>query len=85
MLCILGLAQCVGFPIVVGAMHDNFPLILLICVIMGIALIPFIPLSFDYGCDVLYPAGEAQITGCLMTSGNLLGAILVLLILVRYW
>ena len=74
---IVGLIQAAGFPIVVGAMHDNFSMVFLLCAVMGIVLIPFMPLSFDYGCDVLYPAGEAQITGCLMTSGNFLGVILV--------
>ena len=75
-LCLLGLLESAAFPIIVGALN-NFPLVLLACAIMGIVLIPFMPLSFDYGCDVLYPAGEAQITGCLMTSGNFLGVILV--------
>jgi hypothetical protein len=80
---VVGLVESAAFPIVVGALHDNFPLIMLLCAIMGIVLIPFMPLSFDYGCDVLYPAGEAQITGCLMTSGNLLGVILVKIVLCR--
>jgi hypothetical protein len=55
----------------------NFALGAILVLLQGIVFIPLMPLSFDYGCDVLFPAGEAQITGCLMTSGNLIGVIFV--------
>ena len=46
-------------------------------ILQGIVFIPFMPLTFDYACDILFPAGEAQITGCLMSAGNFLGIIYV--------
>jgi MFS family permease len=75
-LAVLGLVVCVSFPLLVATIHV-FPLTLLMTAVMGVVFIPFMPLSFDYGCDILFPAGEAQITGCLMASGNLVGVIFV--------
>jgi hypothetical protein len=61
----------------------NFPFAVMLVALQGIVFIPLMPLSFDYGCDILFPAGEAQITGCLMTSGNFLGVVFVNLSLFR--
>ena len=77
-LAVLGVLECVGFPLVLGIEKYNFPLVMIVCIVQGIVFIPFMPLSFDYGCDILFPAGEAQITGCLMAAGNLVGVIYVL-------
>lgn len=76
-LATLGLVQCVSMPIMLGLIGYNFILAGLIALLQGIIFIPLMPLSFDYTCDILFPAGEAQITGCLMASGNLFGAIYV--------
>jgi FLVCR family feline leukemia virus subgroup C receptor-related protein len=76
-LAILGLIQCVSMPLVLGLIGYNFPIAASIAFLQGIIFIPLMPLSFDYTCDILFPAGEAQITGCLMASGNLFGAIYV--------
>ena len=81
---ILALIDCVGFPLVVSLLEHNFPLAILLTAVMGVVFIPFMPLTFDYSCDILFPAGEAQITGCLMTSGNLMGAILVRIEIFRF-
>jgi Na+/melibiose symporter-like transporter len=80
---VLSLVACVGFPLILATAKDNFPLIFLLCTIFGVVFIPLMPLTFDYGTDVLFPAGEAQITGCLMTSGNFIGVLFVLLPLAR--
>ena len=77
-LAFLAVLQCVGFPLVLGIEKYNFPLIMILSILQGVVFIPFMPLSFDYGCDILFPAGEAQITGCLMAAGNLVGVIYVL-------
>lgn len=81
-LAFLGVVVCVGLPLVIGFLKYNFPIALLLISMMGVIFIPMMPLSFDYGCDILFPAGEAQITGCLMASGNLVGVIMVLLLLI---
>jgi hypothetical protein len=64
-------------PMVLGLIGYNMVLALFIAFLQGIIFIPLMPLSFDYTCDILFPAGEAQITGCLMASGNLFGALYV--------
>ncbi len=66
-----------------GLIGYNFVIAGLIALLQGIIFIPLMPLSFDYTCDILFPAGEAQITGCLMASGNLFGAIYVHIISFR--
>ena len=77
-LAFLAVLQCVGFPLALGIEKYNFPLIMILSILQGVVFIPFMPLSFDFGCDILFPAGEAQITGCLMAAGNLVGVIYVL-------
>jgi FLVCR family feline leukemia virus subgroup C receptor-related protein len=76
---LFGIIQSVCLPLVLIYEGHSFPLALVIVFLQGVIFIPLMPLSFDYGCDILFPAGEAQITGCLMTSGNLFGLIFVLL------
>jgi hypothetical protein len=49
--------------------------------VQGILFIPMMPLCFDYGCDILFPVGEAQITGTLMTAGQIIGILFVILCL----
>ncbi len=49
--------------------------------VQGILFIPIMPLCFDYGCDILFPVGEAQITGTLMTAGQIIGILFVILFL----
>lgn len=46
--------------------------------LLGTGLTPLMPLSFDFGCEILFPVGEAQITGILMTGGQIVGIIEVI-------
>ena len=43
--------------------------------LLGTGLTPLMPLSFDFGCETMFPVGEAQITGILMTGGQIVGLI----------
>lgn len=54
---ILGLIECVGFPLVLLTQENSFILVLIMCAVMGSVFVCYIPLLFDFGCDVLYPAG----------------------------
>lgn len=47
-------------------------------IILGFTFLPFIPLTLSYGSDILYPFGEAQITGCILTSGQFFSIIQVI-------
>ena len=73
----------VGFPLILAVIGYTLPLMFALCVSLGVVFIPLMPLTFDYATDILFPAGEAQITGCLMATGNLIGAILVKMLLFR--
>ena len=56
-LVFLTMVQCVGFPLIIRLFDHSFGLALVLTFIMGIVLIPFMPLTFDYGSDILFPAG----------------------------
>jgi len=56
-LTLLALADAVGVPLVLMTLGRSVPWMLVLFGVMGIIFISLIPLSFGYGCDVLYPAG----------------------------
>jgi len=64
--------------LIVGVEKYNFPLLMILSILQGMIFVPFMPLTFDYSCDVFFPAGEAQITGCLITSCNVIGMLYVI-------
>ncbi len=39
----------------------------------GFFTIPLVPLSYDLGCEITFPVGEALSTGILITTGQLVG------------
>lgn len=82
-LAFFGMVQCVALPAMLLEVGHSFPFAIIIVLLQGVIFIPLMPLSFDYACDILFPAGEAQITGCLMTSGNFIGLLFVLDLLFR--
>lgn len=55
-----------------------FSLLLILTIVLGASLTPLIPLSFDFGCEIVFPVGEAQVTGLLMTGGQIVGIIEVI-------
>ena len=54
---------------------QSFAILLGLTLLMGSSLTPLLPLSFDFGCEIVFPVGEAQVTGILMTSGQIVGII----------
>lgn len=54
---------------------DKFYILLILAILLGASLTPLLPLSFDFGCEIVFPVGEAQVTGILMTGGQLIGII----------
>lgn len=38
---------------------------------MGFNLIPMVPISYDLGCELAFPVGEAQIVG-MVTGGSMI-------------
>lgn len=76
-LSVLGVVQTVGF-VAVLIYSPKFLILLAFIVLMGMLFIPIMPLGFDYGCDTMFPIGEAQITGTLMTAGQIIGIFFVI-------
>ena len=76
-LATLGGLYSISYPMFLKVVGYDFGLAMIFSAVMGITFIPFMPLSFDYGCQILFPTGQALITGCLMTFGNLVGALMV--------
>lgn len=54
---------------------NRFWVLILAIVLLGTGLTPLMPLGFDFGCEILFPVGEAQVTGILMTGGQIVGII----------
>ncbi len=57
LLSIFGILQSIGFPFMLVELGDNFPIAVVLVFVQGAIFIPLMPLSFDYGCDILFPAG----------------------------
>lgn len=45
--------------------------------LIGLNMLPIIPLSFDLGCELSFPIGEAITVGTLMTGGQFVGMLQV--------
>lgn len=46
-------------------------------IFQGIVFIPLQPLTIDYGSDTMFPIGEAQISGFLLSVGQIFGIIFI--------
>lgn len=46
-------------------------------VFQGIVFIPLQPLTIDYGSDTMFPIGEAQITGFMLSVGQIFGIVFI--------
>lgn len=55
-LSFLGIIQTITFSIVLK-LDPDFIILLAIIITQGILFIPIMPISFDYGCDILFPIG----------------------------
>ncbi len=53
-------------------------LISVMCVGMGFNLIPMVPISYDVGCELTFPVGEAQVVG-IITGGSMIYTVVLTL------
>lgn len=56
LLAILGILQTIGF-VVSLKLEAGFIAFMALIVVQGVLFIPLMPLTFDYGCDILFPIG----------------------------
>jgi len=47
--------------------------------------LPLLPLCFDLACEITFPVGEAFTTGLLMTGGQIVGVVEVIIKLHRFF
>lgn len=48
--------------------------------LVGFSVTPIMPISYDLGCELSFPIGEAQVTGLLNGGAQILAFILTLII-----
>ncbi len=48
------------------------------CLGMGFNLIPMVPISYDLGCELTFPVGEAQVVG-IITGGSMIYTVVLTL------
>ncbi len=53
-------------------------LISVMCVGMGFNLIPMVPISYDVGCELTFPVGQAQVVG-IITGGSMIYTVVLTL------
>ena len=51
----------------------------LFCLLIGFSMIPIMAVGFELGVEVTYPIGESMSTGFLMSGGQFLGIIYVII------
>ena len=76
---VLGLLAAVAFPLCLWLKMECYWIFLFIVIVQGVVFVTIQPLSFDYACDFMFPVGEAQISGLLISTGQILGLLLILL------
>ncbi len=74
---ILGSIDVIAFSVGLVIFNDSFIGFLIVVIVQGIVFVPAMPLCFDYGVDIMFPVGEAQITGLMMSGGQIAGLVYI--------
>jgi hypothetical protein len=72
--------SAVGATIVTNIMLNTYPTVFLavLCMsTMGFLVTPILPLTYDLGCELVFPVGEALVTGILNGGGMLFSFLLI--------
>jgi len=56
-LATIGILQTIALPSLLNFVGYSFEFAVIIVILQGLVFIPLMPLSFDYGCDILFPNG----------------------------
>lgn len=54
---VLAIGSSFGFMFSMYYLDRNFIVLLIMAIMMGSSLTPLIPLSFDFGCEIVFPVG----------------------------
>lgn len=77
---IVGILTTVGFPLALKFFTDSskyYWAYMVLVILQGFVFIPLQPLTVDYGSDIMFPIGEAQITGFMLSVGQIFGVAFV--------
>lgn len=77
---IVGIGTTIGFPLCLYYLSDAdkyFWIYFGLVACQGFVFIPMQPLTIDYGSDTMFPIGEAQITGFMLSVGQIFGVFFV--------
>lgn len=77
---IIGLLTTIGFPLCLWLLSNAdkyFFVYFFLVICQGMVFIPLQPLTIDYGTDTMFPIGEAQITGFMLSVGQIFGVAFV--------
>jgi hypothetical protein len=75
--------SAVLITIIVNIMLNTVPTVLfsILCMsTMGFLVTPILPLTYDLGCELVFPVGEALVTGILNGGGMIFSAVMILLL-----
>lgn len=79
--CLLGGTICAITCFPINILFGNWKIVTIIAfTVLGFFMTPIIPVSYDLGCELAFPMGEAQVTGFL-NGAALLWAFLIGLIM----
>lgn len=75
-----------AFVFAITLQLEQFAVTLTICAFLGFLMTPILPISFEFACEITYPAGEATAGGLLNCGAQVFTIIEVLVVtLVLAW
>jgi FLVCR family feline leukemia virus subgroup C receptor-related protein len=72
-----GVTMALAFALTLD--FSNILITAAISAVLGFVMLPVLPLSYDFGCELTYPVGEAM-TGGLLNVGGMIWALLQIII-----
>ena len=70
---VMGLVYALTLPL------ESLPVTTIVVFVFGFIMTPVLPVSYELGCEVTYPIGEAMSGGLLNTGGQIIGILQVII------
>lgn len=69
----------IGTAFALSLLLENLYVTACACAVFGFLMIPVLPISYDFGCELTYPVGEAMTGGLLNAGGQVWGIVQILI------
>jgi FLVCR family feline leukemia virus subgroup C receptor-related protein len=69
----------VGTAFALTLLLRNFYVTASVCAAFGFLMIPVLPVTYDFGCELTYPVGEAMTGGLLNAGGQIWGIVQIVI------